>query len=397
MYSHDTLGLGHIQRNLKIARGLKAAYADVEIKLVTGSTLTTSLIAPPNFSCVELPPVRKIGAEQYESQRPGKSFKQIINNRKEIIIDTLKDFDPHIFIVDHSPIGMKGELLPALKLIKENKSDITTILGLRDIIDDPSFVIPLWERKQIFEALQAFYTSIIIYGNPKFFDVISKYKFPSDIKEKTSYAGYIIDNENRTSNNRQSGNVKTERKSVLVTIGGGEWAGADIIGNMLKLLKNFKNEITFDCVIITGPFFPDELWNKYSDMAKDLPVKIEKFVPDLRPFLDRCDLVVSTAGYNTVTDVISRGKKALFIPRIKFRNEQLLRARRLAELGIAEFLHPDDVSPESLLKKITDILNNNEKQYNADSNRELFRQNGIQYMVDIMAKLFVKIKTTIKG
>lgn len=396
LYSHDTLGLGHIQRNLKIARGLKAAYADIEIKLVTGSTLSKSLIAPPNFNCVELPPVRKVGAEQYESQKPDQTIEQIISNRKEIIVDTLKDFNPHIFIVDHSPIGMKGELLPALNWIKENKPNIATILGLRDIIDDPSFIIPLWERKQVFEALRTFYTSIVIYGNPQFFDVTDEYKFPSDIIEKTNYAGYIIDIENRIDSNRQSANTKTERKSVLVTIGGGEWAGAAIVGNMLELLKNFKNEITFDCVIITGPFFPDKLWEKYSDLAKDLPVKMEKFVADLGTYLDRCDLVVSTAGYNTVTDVIGRGKKALFIPRIKFRNEQLLRAKRLEKLGIAGFLHPDDVTPKSLLNKITKIINNSEKQINMTTSRELFRQNGIQYMVDYLGKLFVKIQMTVK-
>jgi predicted glycosyltransferase len=38
----------------------------------------------------------------------------------------------------------------------------------------------------------------------------------------------------------------------------------------------------------------------------------------------------------------------LVVPRTQPRREQLIRAQRLAELGLVRMLHPDDLTPESI-------------------------------------------------
>jgi predicted glycosyltransferase len=53
-------------------------------------------------------------------------------------------------------------------------------------------------------------------------------------------------------------------------------------------------------------------------------------------------------GYNSVCEVLSAGKRALIVPRVQPRTEQLIRAQRLEALGLAEMLHPGLVTPESL-------------------------------------------------
>ncbi len=53
-------------------------------------------------------------------------------------------------------------------------------------------------------------------------------------------------------------------------------------------------------------------------------------------------------GYNTTTEILSFNKRALIVPRIKPRTEQWIRASRLAENGIIECLHPDELSPDAL-------------------------------------------------
>jgi predicted glycosyltransferase len=62
--------------------------------------------------------------------------------------------------------------------------------------------------------------------------------------------------------------------------------------------------------------------------------------------------VISTAGYNTCTDLLSMAKAAILIPRVLYRQEQWIRASRFAELGLATCIHPSMVQPDSLFEAI---------------------------------------------
>jgi len=388
-YSHDTLGLGHIQRNFKIAVALKTSYPDLKISLLTGSTITGHFRTIPNLDFITLPPVRKAGKEEYESLNPEKSFDTVLEQRKSIILNSIKELRPDIFWVDHSPTGMKGELLPSLRWISENNSPTVAVLGLRDIIDHPDNLIPLWKEQRIFEIMRSVYRKIFIYGDSRVFNPFKEYGIPADIREKTSFTGYVagIDH-NRTS--PDPGITSSGPGRVFVTIGGGEWAGELIIGSLFAAARGNKNRLPFETTIVTGPFFPDELWRLYSEMAADLPLKLLKFVPDVSPYICASDLMVSTAGYNTVTDALSWGKKALFIPRIKFRQEQYLRARRFAELGLVQTLSPEEVTPDSLMENIQRMLDESDRPLETARQKEMIDLNGTgqvsEYIMDLISK-----------
>jgi predicted glycosyltransferase len=52
--------------------------------------------------------------------------------------------------------------------------------------------------------------------------------------------------------------------------------------------------------------------------------------------------VVAMGGYNTYCEILSFDKPALIVPRVVPREEQLLRARRAAELGLIDMLLPEE-------------------------------------------------------
>jgi predicted glycosyltransferase len=71
--------------------------------------------------------------------------------------------------------------------------------------------------------------------------------------------------------------------------------------------------------------------------------------------IQKAKAVVSMAGYNTFCEILSLNKRALLIPRMQPRLEQLIRATRAAELGLVDIILPGDaVDParmsESLAK-----------------------------------------------
>jgi predicted glycosyltransferase len=53
-----------------------------------------------------------------------------------------------------------------------------------------------------------------------------------------------------------------------------------------------------------------------------------------------------------VVEIVSLGKRPIIVPRVKPWQEQLIRAERLADLGLATWLHPDDASPSNLAQAV---------------------------------------------
>ena len=49
------------------------------------------------------------------------------------------------------------------------------------------------------------------------------------------------------------------RPLVVVTIGGGDGAGEEVLGGWLRMLREHAGEVDFDSLLLTGPFLEPEL------------------------------------------------------------------------------------------------------------------------------------------
>ncbi len=394
LYSHDTLGLGHIQRCLKISRSLRAIYPELSILLVTGSPQVHRFQIPPAVDYIKLPAVRKVGRERYESRFPGASFEQTLKLRTNLILETVKGYAPHLLLVDHSPHGMQGEIMPSLEWLKKSNGACRIILGMRDIIDDPQTVIELWKRQGTYDVLRYFYDRIFLYGSPSVFDSITSYEFPPDIKSKSQYCGYITDCDAKDNLSGPPGRPGDGgKKFVVLTVGGGDGWGEDLISSFLEIIQEHKTSIPFESLILTGPFLKEDHWNRFKSAARDLPVKILKFVRHTGPFLARSDLVISTGGYNTITDILSYARKALVIPRIKYRKEQFLRAERMSNLGLVTLMHPDDVSARHLYDCVSDLLASDDDTLVEARARNLIPLDGGRRLAEQLGDIFIEIES----
>jgi predicted glycosyltransferase len=102
-------------------------------------------------------------------------------------------------------------------------------------------------------------------------------------------------------------------------------------------------------VILTGPYMPPHTQQLLRRRASHNPrLKVLEHVREPAPLLRRADRVIAMGGYNTVSEVLSYEKKALIVPRVTPRREQLLRAERLQSLGLLDVLHPDALTPHAL-------------------------------------------------
>ncbi len=347
VYSHDTFGLGHLRRCTALIKSICARYTEASVLLVTGSPMVHRYGMPQGSDYVKLPALVKVEAEKYEARSLQISGEAIRTLRSNLILHTVRDYQPNVLLVDHSPTGGKGELLPSLEWLHQ-RGGCQRILGLRDIIDDPSSVTELWSRTGVYDVLQKHYDHLVVYGNQNYYDPIASYQLPAAVAARARFVDYVCN----TDDGSIDSSILPGKPTVVVTIGGGDGGGETVIEPFLQMMRKYGDRIGFAAEVLTGPFVDTELEQRLRELAEDLPVRLRNFVPSTAAMLRRADLVIATAGYNTVTDVLSLARRAILIPRVLYRQEQWIRAKRLGDMGLVTCLHPDRVTVDSLFEAV---------------------------------------------
>ena len=113
----------------------------------------------------------------------------------------------------------------------------------------------------------------------------------------------------------------------------------------------------FRSLILCGPEMPVAQQQTLQQMAEAIPnVELQVFTDDLLGYLDAADAVVSMGGYNTLTEVLSLNKRTVVIPRMSPSHEQLIRTERFVRKGLVRAIHPDQLTPRSLIDAVCDQL-----------------------------------------
>ena len=134
LYSHDTVGLGHLRRNLAIAGSLVVAPVPTEILLISGSRESVSFPIPAGVDFVTVPALAKRDGS-YVARSLSSSLDEVVDLRAAIIAAALSSFDPDVLVVDKVARGVCGELDLALRRLAD-AGRTRRVLGLRDVLDD---------------------------------------------------------------------------------------------------------------------------------------------------------------------------------------------------------------------------------------------------------------------
>jgi predicted glycosyltransferase len=359
LYSHDSYGLGHIRRTLEIASQLVEHIPDASLVILTGSMQAHTYALPPRTEYIKLPTLTKDEAGLYCSRSLPHPLNITIELRQRIIWESLCMLKPDIFLVDKSPAGIKGELLPALRHCKSFLPETKLVLGMRDIEDDPRHVAEEWGKSGVVSLLEHTYDAIFLYGTPSLYDPVREYKLSPLIEQKLIPCGYI----GRSQASPQKAHVRSElglqtNRFVLVTPGGGD-DGYAIVDTYVRMLREHiqPGRHEFDSLIVTGPLMGQEKRHLLKQAAGEgLALKVIDFTPHLYEYLRAADLVVAMGGYNTVVEILTANQRGIIVPRVHPRLEQCIRAERLAAKGLLDMIHPKELTPDRLFHSITQSL-----------------------------------------
>ena len=378
MYSHDTYGLGHIRRTMAIASHL--AGPDVNVLILTGSPIAGRFSFPEQVDFVRIPGMIKKTNDEYLPLSIKINPQHAVDIRTNIITATAQTFQPHLFIVDKEPLGLKKEVLPTLQWLRRCLPNTRTILGLRDIMDEAEIVRSDWKKKGVYQILDELYSEIWIYGNQDLYDPISEYEMPDSVSRKMHFTGYIprkIPGKDAIARIKRKYAIKADEKLVLVTTGGGG-DGHSVMHHFLTMLEESPHHPPpFKSILITGPFMPKHEREDIFSRAKRLGIRTWEFYQRMEHIMAAADLVVTMGGYNTICEILSQGTISLVIPRETPRKEQLIRAKALHGQNLLDFIPWNLMSTQTLRTRIMNLLDHPES-YQEAINR--FQLTGLKAM-----------------
>jgi predicted glycosyltransferase len=338
------LGIGHLQRSLHIAEAL--ANNGIAVTLVCGGEPISGLPTHPAIRFVQLEAVKARDARFELIDSAGNPIDDALRQRRRAaLLAVFAELQPDVVIIEGFPFARRAfrfELDPLIAAVRESRPRPHLLCSVRDIVvlrDDPA------RHRQIVERVRGEFDAVLVHGDPAFIPLDASFPPASQLADRLIYTGYVGPRA------EPPGAVLSAPADEVIVSGGGGPAGLALLATALTARKE-------GCLadlhwrLLTGANLPED---KFVALSQDAPagVTIERFRRDFRALLRRCRLSVSQAGYNTVLDILATEVRAVLVPFAAEREtEQLLRAERLAALGVAEMVRESELSADSLARAI---------------------------------------------
>lgn len=356
VYSHDAFGLGNIRRMLAICQHLLKTIPDLSILVISGSPALHSLRLPQGLDYIKLPCLGRDCQGQAEVRYLKNRPEEVVTLRSQLILAAATHFQPDVLLVDKKPHGLHHELRDTLDYLSRYRPQTRRVLLLRDILDSPAATVAQWQRSDYYRITQEQYDQIWVVGLREVFDLPQEYHFPLPLSRRVRFCGYLEREPGGIARSamRQQLSLENSEPLVVVTPGGGR-DGFPLLHTYLRGLA--RQPKPFKTVMISGPEMSVAERQRLITQTQRLPtVKFMEFSDDLISYLSAADVVVGMAGYNTACEILTLRKPAVAVPRTHPSQEQQLRARRFAQLGLLHELHPTALTPKRLFQAIATAL-----------------------------------------
>lgn len=341
LYSHDTLGFGHLRRNMLLAAALKRMDPAPDVLMIAGMNEAGAFKLPEGVDVLTLPAYGKRADGSYHARSLGLELAELARLRSDIIRGALLAYDPDLVIVDNVPRGAQSELDAPLAALRK-RGHARIVLGLRDVIDAAETVRAQWLKRRNFAAIRDWFDEVWIYGDPAFFNLVEEYGFGDDFAANAHFLGYL-DQRTRLSGMTCPIEVPSD-PYVFCAVGGGRDGAA-----LCRAFADCTLPAGHRGIILTGTQMPvaarDHLEAR---VAARSDIDIVDFLPEPLPLMQGAARIIAMGGYNTVTEALSLRRPTLIVPRTAPRREQVLRAERLAAQGAIGMILPDQLTPARL-------------------------------------------------
>ena len=382
------LGLGHAGRSLPIARRFQRDGSDV---LFSTYLDAVDYIKREKFPLVAAPPmglvVKPDGSVDFRgtAAKPGVFSLYVFLKQVLSEIRFMKLFKPDVVISDSrasSILAAKLLGIPEVTLLNQYQVIIPRekrFLRLARIGDASllGLIGKIWNMGDV----------VLILDFPEPYTIsLYNLKIPPSMRKKVEIIGPIVEVEPDSLPPKDEIKEKLGfdgKTLIFVPISGPAKEKSYLIGVLKNILRRFPEK--YGIVMSLG----------YPNLANNPIVSngmiIYPWLSQRFEVLKACDLVISRAGHETISQSMYYGKPLILIPTPN-QTEQRNNAKRAEELGIARVLPQRDVSYKSLLSLVEEVLERGRYRERAEKmQKEILMYNGIERAFEIIRSL-IRVK-----
>ena len=333
------LGIGHLQRTLRIAEAL--ADDGVAVTLAGGGPPVPGLAIDPRVRVVQLPPVQARDARFELVDEAGQPLDDALRAaRRQALLAAFAAARPGVVVIEGFPFARRAFRFELDPLIAgAHAAGARVVCSVRDVIvmrDDPV------RQHQAVARVRDDFAAVMVHGDPGFIPFAASFPPADEIADQLIYTGYV------TNAARADLSVPdTPQGEVVVSAGGGGVAGRRLMAAALAAQRA-------GCLagtrwrLLTGTALPEA---EFAALCREAPagVSVERFRRDFPALLRHCRVSVSQAGYNTALDIVVARVPAVLVPFAEGNEtEQAIRADYFAARGVAELVRENELAPETL-------------------------------------------------
>jgi predicted glycosyltransferase len=348
-YCQSLLGIGHFIRSRQILFALR----DFDVLFVYGGEFVPDFDLPPWVETVYLPALRSDASfERLYVVDNHHSLSEIQASRREALLAAFDRFAPDVLLIELFPFGrwkFNFELAPLLDRARSARPDVKIVCSLRDILvrraDQARY------EAEVCALMNRYFDLLLIHADPRLQRLEETFGSVAGLNCAICYTGYVGQTEVHPKPEQTAG-----CPTFLVSVGAGR-VGHELISCALDADTRITRDHRLS--ILAGPHMPAEQFQSLQDRVEGRShITLQRHTTQFLNLLRQADLSISMAGYNTCMDILLAGVRAVVWPFTEHENgEQMLRARKLEQLGYVKVLDPARLGPDYLAAEITRCLN----------------------------------------
>lgn len=336
------LGSGHLRRALTLSEGMAAEGACV---LLVNGGLPGPWPAPRGVELVQLPPIvtRDVRFQDLVDAEGESVTSARWDQRRTALLQLLATHQPDVILTELFPFGrraFRGELMPLLEAARGLAAPCLVAASVRDVlVSKPD----LHRYEWMLEVCRCWYDLVLVHGDERLLPFSLSFPFADALGSRLVHTGFVH-------LPRPQAGPPGSSPAVVVSAGGGI-VGAHLLRTALAA-RGFSALGHRPWLLVAGQNLAERTFAELQRAA--VPgCTLVRHHPELATVIGAAEVSVSQAGYNTVVEGLQAGARMVLVPfAAGGEDEQTRRATRLHELGLAEMLHEDALSPGMLARAI---------------------------------------------
>ena len=356
-YSQHLSGTGHFVRTFEIAQTLAASQ---DVYMFDGGRKVPRPHYKNTVHLIELPRIYRNNGI-ISAVDDSDSINAIMLKRKQRILESISEIRPDVLIVEHFPFSkwsLYDEIICMVKHLKTINCNTKIICSVRDIVNGTCDQPNNDYGQKITHVLHKYFDLIFVHSDPSFISLKETLPTLTKINIPIHYTGYV-------SEKPEIKVCKQAKNNIIVSTGGK--GSTNIINHCIDAWRScdMKEIAQANQLTIFSPLNAE--YDKKMLTQINNSINIIPYSTNFLSILRNASLLISEAGYNTCMNILETKIPSLLIPNTEM-SDQLPRARKLNEYGLANTLETSNLNTVNLVKNIKSTLYSSPSIHNINLN-----------------------------